>query len=181
MIIETDRLIFMEQQINFIQIEKDAPLHLEMASKLWLPFICEVNEHDGVYESDEQILVGLKKRIAIQGTRNDMHFELAFLQDQPVGIAMFAVDLGTVYGLLERGCGTVMGFYIHPDFRRRGLGTLFCKHIEATLLADGARKMYVCPDSVTGEPFWIFNGYTDSGIIDPDDKKPIYIKNIDDP
>ena len=36
--------------------------------------------------------------------------------------------------------------------------------------------MYICPDSVTGQPFWKANGYRDSGKIDPDDKKPIYIK-----
>ena len=140
----------MEQQINFIQIEKDNVAHFEMASKLWIPFIEEVNEHDGIYQSEEQIFV----------------------------IAMFAIDLGTVYGLLEKGYGTIMGFYIHPKFRQKGLGTSFSKHVEATLYSDGARKMYICPDSVTGEPFWKSNGYTDSGKIDPDDKKPIYIKDL---
>ncbi len=38
--------------------------------------------------------------------------------------------------------------------------------------------MYICPDTVTGEPFWKANGYNNSGKIDPDDKKPIYIKDI---
>ena len=47
------------------------------------------------------------------------------------------------------------------------------------IYSDGARRMYICPDSVTGEPFWKSNGYTDSGKIDPDDKKPIYIKEIE--
>jgi len=171
----------MEKQINFIQIEKDNAAHFEMASKLWIPFIKEVNEHDGTYESEEQITNGLKKRVSIQGCRKDMHFEISCVNEEPFGIAMFAIDLGTVYGLLEKGCGTIMGFYIHPDFRRKGLGTSFSKHIEATLYSDGARKMYICPDSVTGEPFWKSNGYTDSGKIDPDDKKPIYIKEISRP
>ena len=170
----------MKQQINFIQIEKDNAAHFEMESKLWVPFIEEVNEHDGTYKTKEQIADGLKKRISIQGRRKDMHFEIACVNGEPFGIAMFAIDLGTVYGLLEKGYGTIMGFYIHPKFRRRGLGTLFSKHIETTLFSDGARKMYICPDSVTGEPFWKSNGYVDSGIIDPDDKKPIYIKEIAD-
>lgn len=168
----------MEQQISFIQIEKDNAAHFNAASELWIPFIQEVNENDGTYESEEQIADGLKKRIAIQGSRKDMHFEIAYISGKPFGIAMFAIDLGTVYGLLENGYGTVMGFYIHPDLRRKGLGTLFSRHIEATLYSDGARKMYLCPDSVSGEPFWRSNGYFDSGKIDPDDKKPIYIKDI---
>lgn len=108
----------MENQINFIQIEKDNEEHFEMASKLWVPFIREVHEHDGTDEDEEQIINGLTKRIAIQGSRKDMHFEIAVVDGEPFGIAMFAIDLGTVYGLLEKGYGTIMGFYIRPDFRR---------------------------------------------------------------
>lgn len=168
----------MENRIRFIQIEKGNEAHFEIASQLWVPFIREVNEHDGTHRSEEQIIDGLRKRISIQGSRKDMHFEIALADDEPFGIAMFAIDLGTVYGLLEKGYGTIMGFYIHPAFRRKGLGTRFSRHIEAVLSADGAAKMYVCPDAVTGEPFWKANGYHDSGKIDPDDKKPIYIKEL---
>ena len=38
-----------------------------------------------------------------------MHFEIACVNEEPFGIAMFAIDLGTVYGLLEKGYGTIMG------------------------------------------------------------------------
>lgn len=168
----------MENQIIFIQLEKDNEEHFKMASKLWVPFIREVHEHEGRYESEEQIMDGLKKRISIQGSRKDMHFEIAVVDGEPFGIAMFAIDLGTVYGLLEKGYGTIMGFYIRPDFRRKGLGTILSRHIEAVLRDDGAANMYICPDAVTGEPFWKANGYKDSGKIDPDDKKPIYIKEL---
>lgn len=37
--------------------------------------------------------------------------------------------------------------------------------------------MYICPDAI-GVPFWKANGYMDSGKIDPDARKPIYIKEI---
>lgn len=140
----------MENQINFIQIEKDNEEHFEMASKLWVPFIREVHEHDGTDEDEEQIINGLTKRIAIQGSRKDMHFEMAIVNGEPFGIAMFAIDLGTILS----------------------------RHIETVLRDDGAENMYICPDAVTGEPFWKANGYKDSGKIDPDDKKPIYIKKI---
>lgn len=171
----------MEKQITFIQIEKDHAAHFEMASKLWIPFIQEVNEHDGTYESEEQIADGLKKRISVQGSRKDMHFEIACVDGTPFGIAMFAIDLGTVYGLLEKGYGTIMGFYVDPQFRHKGLRTLFSRHTEAVLYSDGAKKIYLCPDSVTGKPFWEANGYADSGKIDPDNQKPIYIKEVTGP
>lgn len=165
-------------RLNYVQLYKEDEAHFDIASSLWVPFIKEVNEHDGTIETDEQILDGLKKRISIQGMRKDMHFEVAFWNGAAIGIAMFAVDLGTVYGLLEKGHGTVMGFYIQPEYRRKGFGKEFWIHIEDTLREDGASKFYVCPDSVTGIPFWSSLGFEDSGLMDPDNQKSIYIKKI---
>ncbi len=164
------------EKIKFTQIYQDDMSLCETAGALWVPFIKEVNGHEGKVKSEGEISEGLKKRIAIQGSRRDMHFEIMFLKDVPVGIAMFAIDLGTVYGLLEKGYGTVMGFYIRPEYRNKGLGREFWLHIEAILRGDGAVKFYVCPDSVTGVPFWTRMGFADSGLIDPDDQKPIYTK-----
>ncbi len=92
-----------------------------------MPFIREVNTNDGISREQSEIEDGLQKRISIQGSRDTMHFEVALMGDIPVGIAMFAMDLRTVYGMPEKGYGTVMGF-------------------------------------------------VDSGMVDPDDHKPIYIK-----
>lgn len=166
-------------ELKFIQLKKGSEELLCMAKEVWLPFIHEVNEHDGTKQTDDDIITGLKKRIDIQGVRKDMHFEIALLNDEVIGIAMFAIDLGTVYGLLDQpGYGTVMGFYIKPNHRRKGFGSMFFEHIQAVIKKDGAAKMYVCPDPVTGIPFWRTMGFADSGKLDPDDKKMIYIKCI---
>lgn len=170
---------FMNKKLTYLQIDKNNAEHFENAKSLWLPFICEVNEHDGITETEEEIIDDLRKRIDIQGNRSDMHFEIAFLEDKPIGIAMFAIDKGTVYGLLEAGYGTVMGFFIKPEHRRKGLGREFFYHIERILKKDGASKLYLTPDGVTGEPFWKAMGFTDSRKIDPDNKMPIYIKEED--
>lgn len=110
---------------NFIQLYQGNVVQFEVARKLWIPFIQEINSHDGKAQREDEILTGLAKRISIQGQRKDMHFELMYMDGVPVGIAMFAIDLGTVYGLLEKGYGTVMGFYIEPEQRRKGYGTEF--------------------------------------------------------
>ena len=167
------------KELRFIQLQESNDELFNMAKEVWLPFIHEVNSNDGKIQSDDEIIDGLKKRIHIQGTRKDMHFEVALLGDEVIGISMFAIDLGTIYGLLDRpGYGTVMGFYIKPEYRRKGLGRVLWEHIQIVLQNDGASKMYVCPDAVTGVPFWKAMGFSDSGKIDPDDKKPIYIKAI---
>lgn len=168
----------MQKKLTYLQINKNNIKHFEYAKSLWLPFIYEVNEHDGTTETEEEITDELRKRINIQGSRTDMHFEIAFLDDQLVGIAMFAIDTGTVYGLLEAGYGTVMGFFIKPEHRRKGYGKEFFFHVEEVLKKDGTSKIYLTPDGVTGEPFWREMGFIDSGKIDPDNKMSIYIKDI---
>lgn len=165
------------EELKFLQLEKENAEHFEIAKSVWLPFIHEVNAHDNRQQNDGEIIDGLKRRIAIQGGRKDMHFEVAILNNEVIGIAMFAIDIGTVYGLLESGYGTIMGFYIKPEHRRKGFGKIFYIHIENVLICDGATKLYICPDAITGVPFWNAMGFADSGKFDPDDRKPIYIKH----
>ena len=71
-----------------------------------------------------------------------------------------------------------MGFYIKPNHRRKGFGEMFFEHLQTVLEKDGTNKMYVCPDSVTGIPFWRAMGFSDSGKLDLDGQKNIYIKFI---
>ena len=164
------------KRITYLQLCKENETHFEIAKSLWLPFLKEIHAHEGVFQTESQMEEGLRKRIAIQGTRKDMHFEVAFWDKTAVGIAMFAIDLGTVRGLLDRGHGTVMGFYIRPEYRRQGIGTDFWRHIELVLAEDGAIGYYLCPDAVSGVPFWVRLGFENSGLIDPDDHRPIYIR-----
>jgi|GEM_PF-1535169 Acetyltransferase (GNAT) family. len=164
---------------KFVQIyEENTDLYQDLLPQ-WTDFLRELAEHDdNTPTSNEEIIHDLNRRIKIQGNRKDMHFELFYCDDKLVGFSNFAINLGTIYGLVEAGHGTVMGFYIVPNFRRKGYGQIFFEHIEETLRNDGADKMYLCPAPVTGEPFWIAMGFRDSGKFDPDDKLPIYFKNI---
>lgn len=166
-------------RLKFLQLEKDNAEHFELAKPVWLAFCHEINEHDNITETDNEIIDALQKRIGVQGTRPDMHFELALLDGEVIGIAMFAIDLGTVYGLLEKGYGTIMGFFIKSEYRRQGYGREMYQHIEDVLSHDGAPKIYLTPDGVAGEPFWTAIGFKNSGKFDPDDKKYIWIKALE--
>ncbi|MBQ9947740.1 MAG: GNAT family N-acetyltransferase [Oscillospiraceae bacterium] len=166
--------------LSFVQIKKDDKTHFKAAKELWIPFSRELDEHEGITETLDDILHDLTRRINIQGSRPDMHFEIAYAGKKAIGIAMFAIDTGTVYGLLESGYGVITGFYIRPEYRRRGYGKAFFHHIETTLRKDGAPKLYLTPDAVTGEPFWTTLGFVNSGKYDPDDRKFIYIKSCTD-
>ena len=71
-----------------------------------------------------------------------------------------------------------MEFYIIPDFRRKGYGRTLYEHIENVLINDGAQHMCLTANLVTGKPFWVAMGFHDTGKVDPDNKLPIFIKQL---
>lgn len=165
-------------ELKFIQIEKGNKKLYEELLKLWIPFINELDEHRGKHTAADVIENQVQKRVNIQGMRNDMHFEICYCNDAPIGFANFAVDLGGIKGILDTGYGFIMGFYILPGYRRQGYGRAGVNHIQDVFKSHGVKHMYTSPDPVTGEPFWSAMGFEDSGKIDPDDRLPIYIKSI---
>jgi len=89
------------KELEFVQLQKGNKELFDLAKEVWLPFIREVNANDGKKATEDEIIDGLKKRVNIQGSRKDMHFEIVLRGSEVIGISMFAVDLGTIYGLLD--------------------------------------------------------------------------------
>lgn len=167
------------KNITYIQIYKGNQDLYDKILPQWIEYFNNLyKETEDEKPTSDEIIRDLNRIINIQGNRPDMHFELFFCDDTLIGFANFAIDTGTVYGLLEAGYGVVAEFYISPEFRRKGYGKLFFEHIEETLKNDGTQHFYLTPDLVTGVHFWVAMGFNDSGKIDPDNKLPIYIKNI---
>lgn len=166
--------------MNYIQVKNEMG-DIKILTPLWISYIREIYTGDPEVESasDNEIAEWLTGRVKIQGQRESMHFELIYEKDHLIGFAMYAIDLGGIKGILEAGCGYIMEFYIVPDYRRKGMGSQVYRHMEKTLKTDGARKIYLTPDSVNGVPFWKALGFTDSGKSDPDNKIHIYIKEIE--
>lgn len=166
------------KKLKFIQIEKGNKKLYEELLKLWIPFINELDDHNGEHTAIDVIEKNVQKRVNIQGMRNDMHFEICYCNDIAIGFENFAVDLGGIKGILDAGYGFIMGFYISPSYRRQGYGHAMANHINDVFKSHGTKYMYVNPDLITGKPFWSAMGFKDSGKMDPDDKLPIYIKSV---
>jgi len=161
------------QNLEFIQIFKvNQTLYQNLLPK-WINYMNEVTED----KSNDEIIRDFNRRINIQGTRIDMHFELCYLGTELIGFSNFAIDTGTLYGLLQAGYGTIMEFYVVPSYRRKGYGTILYSHLEETLKNDSAEHIYLTPDLVTGKPFWVAMGFCDTGIIDPDNDLIVYLRN----
>jgi len=141
---------------------------------MWIPYCREI----GSTENDAALAEGAQKRVNIQGNWEDMHFELSFADGNLVGFCFYAVDLGGIRGVLPPNLGYIMEFYVLPQYRRRGFGTEMYRHIESTFSKHGVESIYLTPDETSGEPFWVSLGFVDSGKVDPDNNRPIYIKKI---
>jgi len=169
-------------QTKFIQIFKENQNLYQDLLPEWIAYLKNVfpqlRKDDEKEATAEERTNDLNRRINIQGKRPDMHFELFYYDDTLIGFSNFAIDTGGISGLIPKGYGTIMEFYISPKFRRKGYGKLFYEHIEETLKKDGAQYMYLTSDTAEGVPFWCKMGFIKTDKIAPDNKDPIFIKNI---
>ena len=147
-----------------------------LALPLWLAFRAEIKGNGD--ENPVAPLADFRRRVNIQGSRPDMHFDLMRIgkKKKPAGFAYYAIDKGTIGGLIEPNGGGFWGYYVAPEYRRQGYGRRMFLHCAEALRRDGAAYLYCCPDPVTGEPFWHAMGFEDSGIFDPDDRLNIFMK-----
>ena len=166
------------KKLQFIQVINRNKEHYDVLFPLWRDFIHELNANRNEHTEDNELERDLVRRISIQGTRSDMHFEVAYLGDTAIGFTNYAIDLGTICGLIESGGGVFLGYYIASEYRRKGYARQMFEHCESVLLSEGAKFLYTCPEPNIGEPFWASVGFMDSGKIDPDDKLPIFIKDV---
>ena len=71
-----------------------------------------------------------------------------------------------------------MEFYVRPEHRRRGYGRRMFLHMERLFRENGAKRMYLTADPVTGKPFWEALGFVNTGERSPDNGLEIYEKAI---
>lgn len=161
--------------VECIQMQKDNDEQFRHLLNMWIPYLKEI----GNTESDSVLTTYARQRVNIQGKREDMHFELCFDNSNMVGFCFYAVDLGGIKNILAPNLGYIMEFYVLPQYRRQGYGSNMFKHIEKTFFGHGTESMYLTPNEISGEPFWCSLGFVDSGKIDPDNHKPIYIKKVE--
>lgn len=160
--------------MEHIQIQEGNNAQFNQLLNLWIPYCRET----GNAENDAAMAEDARKRVNIQGRREDMHFELSYADGTLVGFCFYAVDLGGIRNILPPNLGYIMEFYVLPQYRRQGYGTEMYRHIETTFSNHGVESIYLTPDETSGEPFWVTLGFVNSGKVDPDNHMPIYIKKI---
>jgi len=164
------------KNLQFNQIKKDNEEQCQLLLNMWIPYFNEISKNP---EGTEELIKYARQRVNIQGKRDDMHFELCYLNDIIIGFCFYAVDLGGIKNIIDPNYGYIMEFYVLPQYRRKGFGRIIYEHIEKTFSDHGAKYIYLTPEENNGEPFWLSLGFVNCGKIDPDNLMPILIKKIE--
>lgn len=108
----------------------------------------------------------------------DRHLELCYVENNLIGFLYGKIDHPEHKGYIKVGYGYIMEFYVLPEYRRKGYGRQMYAHLEELLKNDGAKKLYLTSDPVTGKPFWESLGFVYSGEKSPENSQDIYEKDL---
>jgi len=167
----------MENTIRYIKVSSENREHCETFRSLMLTYIAEMNEHSERPLPEKFRNKWIDSIISMLGP-HDRHLELCYLGDLPVGFLYGKIDHVDHKGYIKPGYGYIMEFYVKPDYRKRGIGTMMYRRLEGLFRADGAYTMYLTADPVTGRPFWEAVGFTNTGVKSPENQLYIYEKEI---
>lgn len=101
----------------------------------------------------DHIIRGKLLDLIVRQTREGLiHIFLAEEDGQSIGFSICQIDRPESDWCKRPGWGFIREFYIHPDFRRRGLGSQLARHTETALKNLGAERLYLT--SGTAKIFW---------------------------
>ncbi len=167
----------MEQQMKFLQITAENEADVQAFTALMYAYIAELDEHEKEPMPQDFKQKWIGSIIAMQGPK-DRHLELCYLGEECIGFLYGKIDHADHRGYIKPGYGYVMGFYVKPQYRRKGYGKRMLAHLEQLFALNGAERMYLTADPVTGKPFWEALGFENTGEISPDNQLDIYEKAV---
>lgn len=84
------------------------------------------------------------------------------------------ISVGFVHAKIDKeeriDWGYIMEFYIHPCYRRNGLGTNLYDFIKQKFIHCGIKDVWLTAHKISGEPFWFALGFIDTGEIENEQK-----------
>lgn len=168
----------MENQINYKQLSPENKELCRVFENLMYAYIDEMNEHSERPLPKQFQLKWIESIITVQGPV-DRHLELCYVGSEPIGFLYGKIDHEDHKGYIKPGYGYIMEFYVKPEWRRKGYGHQMYKRLEQLFWADGAGRMYLTADPVTGKPFWEAMGFVNIHEKSPENHLDFYEKVIE--
>lgn len=102
-----------------------------------------------------------------------IRIDLLILETEPIGFSIYQIDTPESDWCKKEGWGFIREFYIHPDFRHLGYGTLLANHTVAMLSQMGSAQIYLTADDA--REFWLRCGFHQTEEICSNDL-PVFVK-----
>lgn len=167
----------MENQIKYVRVSAQNQEACTAFRVLMTSYMEELDAHSDEPLPMEFLPKWIDSIIAMQGP-SDRHTELCYVGDDLIGFLYGKVDHTDHKGFIKPGYGYIMEFYVCPRYRRKGYGRRMFLHMEHLFRGDGAKRMYLTADPVTGKPFWEAMGFVSTGEQSPENKLDIYEKDV---
>ncbi|MDR0288012.1 MAG: GNAT family N-acetyltransferase [Clostridiales bacterium] len=166
------------RKLIFTQLKKDDMADLLQFESVFFDYDKEQREHGSSVPANVTAYELAQGMLNMQGP-SDRHLELCYDGGQLTGFLYGKVDHEGHKGFIKPGFGYIMEFYVRPEYRRQGYGKAMFRRLESLFALDGADRMYLNADAVTGVPFWTAMGFAATGEISPDNHMVIYERSID--
>lgn len=152
-------------------------MHKQDFKRLVLLYGAELDIHQNRNTSKDIWIKWANSMLNIQG-ETDRHLELCYDGESLIGFLYGKIDRPEHKGFIKVGYGYIMGFYVLPEYCRKGYGKQMYSHLEELLISDGAKGLYLTSDPVTGKPFWEAMRYTSTGEKSSENNQEIFEKHI---
>lgn len=147
--------------------------------RLMQQYAKELDEHQN-RTTDIEMLRKWTNRIIERQSEYGWHLNLCYSDGTVAGFLFGRIDIPEDKGFTKAGLGCIVEFYVIPEFRGKGCGREMFLHLQAMFRKDGAKKIYLAADPVTGKPFWEAMGFIRTGEISSENGQVIYEKAIPD-
>lgn len=147
--------------------------------RLMQQYANELDEHQN-RTTDHEMLKKWTDRIIEKQSERGKYLNLCYSDGTIAGFLFGRIDLPGDKGFTKAGLGCIVEFYVIPECRGKGCGREMFLHLQAMFRKDGARKIYLTADPVTGKPFWEAMGFIGTGEISPENGQRIFEKSIPD-
>ena len=156
--------------LNFIGVTEENRSEFH---RLMQRYAKELDEHQN-RTTDPEMLRKWTDRIIEKQSERSKHISLCYSDGTAAGFFFGRIDLPEDKGFTKEGWGCIVEFYVIPECRGKGCGREMFLHLQAMFRKDGAKKMYLTADPVTGKPFWEAMGFIGTGEISSENSQQIY-------
>ncbi|MBQ8794165.1 MAG: GNAT family N-acetyltransferase [Clostridia bacterium] len=164
-------------RLTYVKLDPQNEKHCIEFEQLMRLYAKELDSHNNRETPDEVIAKWIDSIIKMQGDY-DRHLKLCYDNETLIGFLYGKIDKPEHKGYKKIGYGYIMEFFVLLEYRRKGYGREMFYHLQTVFANDGASRMYLTADGVTGKPFWRSLGFVATGELSPENSQMIYEKTI---